>query len=178
MDKRYDNLQSVMNLPKGTPEEQREFINAIFEQVFYKTDLEQFHYDKHIIKRLYYDHNLVKSNLFCEILTKIFSQPYQELGYYHGDDGTYVENFPPIRIHLTQQQAFELRKVYKTCEDYKTMIDTLSNTTLLMKDETKSKIKHEIYDSYKLTLTDCMLALSKSFNISINADKKEDTLLT
>lgn len=178
MNKRYDDLKSVMNMPKGTVEEQRAFINQVFRDVWPNLYIDEFYYDKQTIKAMYHDYHLVKSKLFCQILTAIFSLPYKEMTYYHGDNGKYVDPFPPIRIKLTQQQAFELRKMNVACSDFKTMMDIMANTTLSMKDETKAEIKKELYDSYKLTLASCMLKLSDTLNIATDIDmKKESTYL-
>ena len=178
MNKRYDDLKSVMNMPKGTVEEQREFINQVFKDVWPNLFFDEFYYDKQLIKSLWTEHQLIKSKLFCQILTNIFSQPYKEMGYYMGNEENYVEAFPPIRIKLTQQQAYQLRRMSVACKDFETITKTLSNTTLLIRDRAKKEIKEEMYNAYRLTLASCMQILAESLNLSADAKvAKESTRL-
>lgn len=178
MDKRYDNLQSVMDLPKGTVEEQREFIDAIFRDAWSSINIGSSHSNnKYICEKLYSDYRLKQSVGFCNILTTILTQPYKELGYYHGDDGTYVASFPPILIPITQDQESTLIKIYNACIDYHSIKQALSNGNLLLTDTTKNDIIHNLHSAYKKTMEVSILKLNDLFGIktTLTQESKKST---
>ncbi|MBQ7880328.1 MAG: hypothetical protein IJ358_00595 [Clostridia bacterium] len=176
MTKRYNNLQSVMDLPKGTVEEQREFIDAIFRDAWRSIYIgSSYSNNKYICNQLYSKYKLKHSVGFCNILTTILTQPYKELGYYHGDDGTYVDSFPPILIPLTQDQESTLIKMYNACVDYYSIKQALSNENLLLPDTTKKEIIHSLHFTYKKTMEVSILKLNDLFGIktTLTQESKE-----
>ena len=154
MQTRPKNLNTIMHMPKDTTAEKRAFI-----ETFFKYQWRQVYFDfndaKDALKRLYNDYNLAKNERFCDIFTAILSQPYKELAYYRGDDGKYVEHFPPIRFPMTSEQVKVILELDQACREYiyfykplkgNGMILQLSNQSkLLMIDELKIAYSNAVF---------------------------------
>ena len=169
MKKEYNNLHSVMNMPRQTQQEQQQFIEMIFAKAWTKIYFD-FLDDKYVLKRLYADYGFSKNERYCNVLTAILSQPYKELGYYHGDDGKYVESFPPIRFPLTQEQAQVIVELYKVLQQYSMICNTLRSNDCLL--DLSVVEKNSIISDMKMAchnpVNRCLNALERAFNIDLN----------
>ncbi len=169
MKKEYNNLRSVMHMPRQTQQEQQQFIEMIFAKAWTKIYFD-FLDDKNALKRLYVDYGFSKNERYCNVLTSILSQPYKELGYYHGDDGKYVESFPPIRFPLTHEQAKLIVELDKVLQQYCMICNTLrSNDCLLdLSNIEKNSIISDIKMACHNPVNKRLNALERSFNIDLN----------
>lgn len=168
MNRKYRNLKSVMDMPKHTLDEKMAFNEAVFKHAWTNIYFDLLN-DKYVLKKVYFDYGLVKNERFCNIVTAIFSQPYKELPYYRGDDGRYVDNFPPIRFTLTREQANLIEELDKVTQQYLSIYKPLkaSDCLLELKPEEKSAMLADIKFAYNIAINKRINKLEKLFDVDL-----------
>ena len=92
--------------------------------------------------------------------------PYKELCYYHGDDGKYVLDFPPIRYTLTKVQAQAVTNMEEMYRQYDQIKKALAkdNNIFCLQDDKKEEILSTIKQGCITALEHHMFTLESEFN--------------